>query len=134
MDRLSTQSTLRLSFVGATDDKPNAHPDYQLELKQFLQRVLAEHPRVGAALLTVDQGGADGDLVGQFLIPLAEANSLVVGGAALAWQQRQTGRHVWLQVGDMRTGLCTLADLDQLLEQAQRRLVVQKGGSQQSNF
>jgi hypothetical protein len=37
-------------------------------------------------------------------------------------------------VGDTSKEMCTLADLDQLLEQAQRQLGVRKGGSQQPNF
>jgi hypothetical protein len=113
---LSPAATLRLTLVRADNDEAAFSPNYQTELRQFYQLVRVDNVRISATAFTTDSIGATGDLVGEFVMPLADVISPMLGAAVIAWLQGRAGRRLRLTVGDVEVEARTPAEL---LQQAQ---------------
>jgi hypothetical protein len=103
---LSPAATLRLTLVRADNDEAAFSPNYQTELRQFYQLVRVDNVRISATAFTTDSIGATGDLVGEFVMPLADVISPMLGAAAIAWLQGRAGRRLRLKgrTGAARSG------------------------------
>ena len=126
MDRFVS---LRISLIAAPDDASIADPEYQHDLRQFHQRMMVEHERVGAALLTADAKSLEDGLSGDFVIPLEHVRSLVVTGAAIGWCEGRAGRAVGLKVGSSEAKVYTLVQCDRFLSLAKAQFCGSQGGN-----
>jgi hypothetical protein len=115
-DPMEPPATLRLTLVHCAADDAAFSPNYQGELRQFYQLVRASGIRMSAVAFTLPDVAGDRGLTGEFVMPLADVISPMLGAAAIAWLQGRAGRRLRLTVGDVEVEARTPAEL---LQQAQ---------------
>ena len=75
--------------------------------------------QVSPRVLVRKAAGASSSLVGEFLVPLAQAFGPTLGVVLVAWLQGRAGRKVRIKVGDVEAEARTAEEVERLMLRAQ---------------
>jgi hypothetical protein len=108
---------LQISLIAASDDAPAFSAEYQAEMHRFIERVRATDIEIQTFSMAMDAVDAQGGIIGEFLIPLAQAiGGLGIGGVIGAWLNSRSGRRVELKFGDIEVKARTSGEIEEALK------------------
>ena len=108
---------LQISLIRASDDPETFSTDYQAELHGFVEQGRADGLEIQTFGMAMDAVDAVGGIIGEFLVPLAQAVGTVgVGGVIVAWLNGRSGRRVELKFGDIEVKAQTPAEIEEVLK------------------
>lgn len=109
---------LHLTLLRAPEDHETFSPEYQAELQEVHERLLAYGLEVSARTFIPREAG--GGLVGEYLIPLAQLGGPLIGAvvAVKDWMAKCAGRQLRLTVGAVELEASSPGDLERILQKA----------------
>jgi hypothetical protein len=110
---------LQVTLLPAEDDSYYLEPQYQHELRRFAEGFREQGVPIDAKRALIKIAGAE-VLSGEFALKLAATVGPVLGTVAGAWLHARYGRKVRLKIGNVEAEAQTVAEVEKLLEQAEK--------------
>jgi hypothetical protein len=106
---------IQISLIRSLDDPELGSDLMQSKFGEFYKSFEANGVKVSPTYYVFDSANGGGGLVGEYLIPLAQAVGPMLGGALVAWLKGQSGRKVRVRIGELEIEARTVDDIEKLL-------------------
>jgi len=117
MEKRTLQMT-PISFVPGPEDRALGGDDYQHELGDLLAVLRSEKVLITTRMQFRDAVGADAIGLGQFSIEALKVLGPLASAAFGAWLHKRYGRKVRIKIGEIEAEAQSVAEIEQLLQQA----------------